>query len=77
MHATRRCSWAVSGLGCTFSRGQGKIFYFRPGHETFPTYYNPQILQVISNGIRWAEPSRAATPVRGNHKPLEPIAAKS
>ncbi|WP_168123740.1 ThuA domain-containing protein [Paenibacillus sp. HB172176] len=74
-------SWFEGGevfrSGCTFSRGQGKIFYFRPGHETFPTYYNPQILQVISNGIRWAEPSRAATPVRGNHQPLEPIAAKS
>ncbi|MDQ6419841.1 ThuA domain-containing protein [Paenibacillus sp. LHD-117] len=73
-------SWFEGGevfrSGCTFSRGQGKIFYFRPGHETFPTYYNPQILQVIQNGVRWAAPSRAAVPVRGNHKPLEPIGGK-
>jgi trehalose utilization protein len=74
-------SWFEGGevfrSGCTFSRGQGKIFYFRPGHETFPTYYNPQILQVIQNGIRWAAPSRAAAPVRGNHQPLEPIGGKT
>lgn len=73
-------SWFEGGevfrSGCTFSRGQGKIFYFRPGHETYPTYYNPQILQVIQNGIRWAAPSNAAAPVRGNHQPLEPIKAK-
>jgi trehalose utilization protein len=70
-------SWFEGGevfrSGCTFFRGQGKIFYFRPGHETFPTYYNPQVLQVIKNGVRWAAPTRAAQPVRGNHKPLEPI----
>lgn len=74
-------SWFEGGevfrSGCTFSRGQGKIFYFRPGHETYPTYYNPQILQVIQNGIRWAAPSNAAAPVRGNHQPLEPIKAKN
>lgn len=73
-------SWFEGGevfrSGCTFSRGQGKIFYFRPGHETYPTYYNPQILQVVQNGIRWAAPSGAAAPVRGNHQPLEPIQAK-
>lgn len=74
-------SWFEGGevfrSGCTFSRGQGKIFYFRPGHETYPTYYNPQVLQVIQNGIRWAAPSRAAAPVRGNHQPLEPISNQS
>ncbi|EXX87722.1 PalA [Paenibacillus darwinianus] len=70
-------SWFEGGevfrSGCTFSRGQGKIFYFRPGHETYPTYYNPLVLQVIKNGVRWAAPSGAAAPVRGNHNPLEPI----
>lgn len=70
-------SWFEGGevfrSGCTFYRGQGKIFYFRPGHETFPTYYNPQVLQVIKNGIRWAAPSGGAKPVRGNAQPLEPI----
>jgi trehalose utilization protein len=73
-------SWFEGGevfrSGCTFNRGQGKIFYFRPGHETYPTYYNPQVLQVIQNGVRWAVPSNAAVPVRGNHQPLEPIGNK-
>lgn len=73
-------SWFEGGevfrSGCTWSRGQGKVFYFRPGHETYPTYYNPTVLQVIKNGIRWAAPSGAAKPVRGNHQPLETIQAK-
>lgn len=29
--------------GCTFLRGWGKIFYFQPGHEEYPTFYQPQI----------------------------------
>ncbi|WP_336788426.1 ThuA domain-containing protein [Paenibacillus sp. MMO-177] len=68
-------SWFEGGevfrSGCTFLRGQGKIFYFRPGHETFPTYYQPEVLQVIKNAVKWAAPSEAAKPVRGLHAPLE------
>ena len=44
--------------GCCYRRGQGKIFYFQPGHETFPTYYNHQVQTVIKNGVRWAYPDR-------------------
>ena len=35
-----------SASGCCWTRGAGKIFYFRPGHETFPTYYQKEIQQV-------------------------------
>lgn len=74
-------SWFEGGevfrSGCTFYRGQGKIFYFRPGHETYPTYHHPQVLQVIRNGVQWAAPSGAAAPVRGHHQPLEPIKSKN
>ena len=35
--------------GLTYRRGNGKIFYFQPGHETYPTYYNKDIQQVIIN----------------------------
>lgn len=70
-------SWFEGGevfrSGCTFRRGQGKIFYFRPGHETYPTYYNPLVQRVIANAVKWAAPSAVAKPVRGNHQPLEPI----
>lgn len=70
-------SWFEGGevfrSGCTWSRGQGKVFYFRPGHETHPTYYNPQVLQVLKNGVWWAASARGAAPAYGNAKPLEPI----
>ena len=42
--------------GCTFRRNNGKIFYFQPGHETLPTYYNKNIQKVIINAVRWAKP---------------------
>lgn len=42
--------------GCCWKRENGKIFYFQPGHETFPIYYDPQIIKVIKNAIRWAAP---------------------
>ena len=45
--------------GCCFERGQGKIFYFSPGHETNPVYHQPEIRRVIANGVEWAyQPAR-------------------
>lgn len=53
-------SWYEGGeafrSGCIWHRGNGKIFYFQPGHETYPTYYNPQVQTVIKNAVRWAKP---------------------
>lgn len=70
-------SWFKGGevfrSGCTWQRGSGRIFYFRPGHEMFPTYYHEQVRQVIANGVRWAAPAGAARPVYGNVKPLEAL----
>ena len=42
--------------GVTFERGHGKIFYFQPGHESYPNYYDPNVIKVIGNAIRWARP---------------------
>jgi trehalose utilization protein len=42
--------------GCCFNRGHGRIFYFQPGHESYPTFYKPQVQKVISNAVRWACP---------------------
>ncbi|MBO5793343.1 MAG: ThuA domain-containing protein, partial [Lentisphaeria bacterium] len=54
-------SWFQGGdvfrSGVTFQRGSGRIFYFQPGHETFPTYYDKNVLKVISNAVRWAAPA--------------------
>ena len=70
-------SWFQGGevfrSGCCFRRGCGRIFYFRPGHETYPTYHQPQIQQLIGNAVRWATPVASAVPLRGNAPPIEPI----
>ena len=51
-------SWFKGGevfrSGCCFERGRGRIFYFRPGHETHPTYFNSDVRRVIANAIGWA-----------------------
>jgi trehalose utilization protein len=53
-------SWFEGGevfrSGCTFERGQGRIFYFRPGHETYPIFHSPQIQLILRNAVRWAKP---------------------
>ena len=71
-------SWFPGGevfrSGCCFNRGNGRIFYFQPGHETHPTYYDENVLKVITNAIRWAARQEGAVPRRfGNHKPLEKL----
>jgi trehalose utilization protein len=43
--------------GCTWTRGAGRVVYFRPGHETYPTYHDRNVLQVIENACRWAAPT--------------------
>jgi trehalose utilization protein len=40
--------------GCCWTRGKGRVFYFSPGHETFPVYHQPEIQRVLANGARWA-----------------------
>ncbi len=43
--------------GCTWRRGAGKVFYFRPGHETYPIFHDANVLKVIENAVRWAAPA--------------------
>ncbi|MCA0971512.1 ThuA domain-containing protein [Halobacillus litoralis] len=73
-------SWFEGGevfrSGATFKRGRGKIFYFRPGHETYPTYYHKEVQKVIKNGVKWANNGGTPTPVYGNAQPLEEIKEK-
>ncbi len=44
--------------GCTFRRGHGKIFYFRPGDQAYPTYHHSDVRRVIANGVAWARSDR-------------------
>jgi len=51
-------SWFQGGevfrSACTWRRGHGKVFYFRPGHETYPSYHHEQVLRIIANACLWA-----------------------
>jgi trehalose utilization protein len=74
-------SWFEGGevfrSGCCYKRGQGKIFYFRPGHETYPSYHNQDVLRVIANSVRWAAPVDRQAPTFGKVlPPLEEISKK-
>ncbi|WP_426122174.1 ThuA domain-containing protein [Pararhizobium sp. PWRC1-1] len=51
-------SWFAGGevfrSGLTWRRGAGNIFYFRPGHETYPTYHDANVHTVLRNSVKWA-----------------------
>lgn len=68
-------SWFQGGevfrSGCCWGRGKGKVFYFRPGHETFPIYYHDTVLHVIANAVRWAAPCGVNAITRDHYDPLE------
>lgn len=54
-------SWFQTGevfrSGCLWQRGRGKVFYFQPGHETYPTYKeNEHVRAVIRNAVRYVAP---------------------
>lgn len=53
-------SWFEGGevfrSGCCWQRGNGRIFYFRPGHETYPTYFDSNVRRVLANAVEWARP---------------------
>ena len=53
-------SWFEGGevfrSGVTYRRGNGKIFYFRPGHETYPVFYDANVHLVLKNAVKWARP---------------------
>jgi len=73
-------SWFEGGevfrSGCCWERGHGRIFYFQPGHETYPTFHNPEIMRVITNAVRWAAPRVNMPQICPNVKPLEKITPK-
>lgn len=50
-------SGEVFRSGCLYERGNGKIFYFQPGHETFPTYYVPEVQDILRRAVRFVAPT--------------------
>ncbi len=79
-------SWFEGGevfrSGLTYQRGAGKIFYFRPGHETYPIYHNEDVKRVLKNAVHWARSAAPAwtsvddAPNRPVDQALEPLEEK-
>jgi trehalose utilization protein len=75
-------SWFEGGevfrSGCCWRRGNGRIFYFRPGHELYPTYRHAGVQRVIANAVRWAAPQGTWTDSCPNVKePRETIRGRT
>ncbi|MFH2068989.1 MAG: ThuA domain-containing protein [Candidatus Omnitrophota bacterium] len=70
-------SWFEGGevfrSGCCYERGHGRIFYFRPGHETYPVYYDASVMKVITNAVQWATPRVQQKIACPNTQPIEKI----
>lgn len=70
-------SWFEGGevfrSGLTWQRGHGRIFYFRPGHEAYPTYHDANVQRVLANAVQWAAPRVRIADVCPRVEPLEPL----
>lgn len=66
-------SFEVFRSACTWQRINGRIFYFQPGHETYPTYHIPEVQRIIKNGVRWAAPTYRAEELVCPHFPKLPF----
>jgi trehalose utilization protein len=70
-------SWFRGGevfrSGCCYQRGRGRIFYFRPGHETYPTFHQPEVQRIIANAVGWAATTGGDQQSFGHRHPLEPL----
>ena len=79
-------SWYEGGevfrSGLTWQRGGGRVFYFSPGHETYPIYFDANVRLVLRNAVRWAyNPAQAWSGITSCRnlpveQALEPIVAK-
>jgi len=38
--------------GMLWKVGEGTVFYFRPGHETFPVYKQSEVIRILENACR-------------------------
>ncbi len=54
----------------SWRRGAGKVFYFRPGHETYPIYHNDKVLQVIANAVRYMKANSGSMKIDCPMKPM-------
>lgn len=73
-------SWFSGGevfrSGCCYKRGLGKVFYFRPGHEAYPTFYREDITKILKNAIIRANPIDITRPTLGHYEAIENVKDK-
>lgn len=73
-------SWFEGGevfrSGLCWQRGHGRLFYFRPGHEAYPTYHDKHIQRVLANAVQWAVPRVSITDDCPSVAPLETLSKK-
>ncbi|MCB1129279.1 MAG: ThuA domain-containing protein, partial [Verrucomicrobiae bacterium] len=41
-------------VGFCWTIGKGRMFYFAPGHETYPNLYRPEVQRLFANAVEWA-----------------------
>lgn len=58
----------VFRAGCVFRRGRGKIFYFNPGHETYPTYHIPEVQRLLTQAAEYVAPREVAESIGCRHR---------
>jgi len=70
-------SWFEGGevfrSGLCYRRGRGRIFAFRPGHESYPIFHQDEVRQVIRNAVEWAAPTEGSEVMYGEAEPIEPL----
>lgn len=49
-------STEASRQGLVFAVGKGKVFYFQPGHETYPHFFDENVRRILRNAVVWLAP---------------------
>ncbi len=44
--------------GMVWTIGKGRVFYFQPGHEGYPIYFQEEVRQIFRNGVQWVSAKR-------------------
>jgi trehalose utilization protein len=52
-------STEASRQGLVWTVGKGKVFYFQPGHETYPHFFDKNVRKILRNAVRWVAPAKA------------------
>ena len=51
-------STEASRQGLVWTVGKGKVFYFQPGHETYPHFLDENVRKIMLNAVQWIAPKR-------------------